>query len=30
MDRQGENIRGTLELRGNEGAIIGTSGDQAG
>jgi alpha-glucosidase len=30
MDRQGENIRGTLDLRGNEGAIIGTSGDQAG
>jgi alpha-glucosidase len=30
MDRQGEKIRSVLDLRGNEGAIVGVSGDQAG
>ena len=29
LDRQGEKIQGTLDLRGNEGAIVGLSGDQA-
>jgi alpha-glucosidase len=30
LDRQGEKIQGVLDLRGNEGAIVGVSGDQAG
>src|SRR5665213_1043965 len=30
LDRQGEKIEGALDLRGNEGVIIGPSGDQAG
>jgi alpha-glucosidase len=30
LDRQGEKIEGVLDLRGNEGVVIGTSGDQAG
>jgi alpha-glucosidase len=30
LDRQGEKIQGTLDLRGNEGVIIGTPGAHAG
>jgi alpha-glucosidase len=30
LDRQGEKIEGVLDLRGNEGVVIDTSGDQAG
>jgi alpha-glucosidase len=30
LDRQGEKIQRVLDLRGNEGAIVGVSGDQAG
>jgi alpha-glucosidase len=30
LDRKGESIEGVLDLRGNEGVIIGRSNDQAG
>ena len=30
LDRQGEKVRGALDLRGNEGVIIGTAGAQVG
>jgi alpha-glucosidase len=30
LDRQGEKVHGTLDLRGDEGVIIGASGAQAG
>jgi alpha-glucosidase len=30
LDRQGEKIQDTLDLRGNEGVMIGASADQAG
>jgi alpha-glucosidase len=30
LDRHGERVEGTLDLRGNEGVIVGVPGDQAG